>query len=109
MRTVISRRIRDYSNGYRFYSRHAAQLIADTRVTYSSPIYLSEVLALWLANGLRIREFPTTYVGRQEGLSKLRPTDLLKAGLAVFEIGWRYHLAGFTTAAQTQSTRAQAA
>jgi dolichol-phosphate mannosyltransferase len=99
VRTVLSRKVRDYSNGYRFYSRRAAQLVADTHIVYQSPIYLSEVLALWLARGLKVREFPSTYVGRREGLSKLRLIDLLKASLAVFEIGWRYHVRGFRPAA----------
>ena len=109
VRTVISRQVRDYSNGYRFYSRRAAQLVADTYIAYSSPIYLSEVLALWLTRGLCVREFPCTYVGRQEGLSNLRPIDLLKASLAVFEIGWRYHVAGFRSAALPGCAHAKAA
>jgi len=92
---LISRRLRDYSNGYRFYTRAAAQIVADHEIRYGSPIYLTEVMSLWLAKGLRIAEFPTTYVGRNEGLSKLRMTDLFKAGVTIFEIATRYHLGGF--------------
>jgi dolichol-phosphate mannosyltransferase len=98
VRTVITRKVRDYSNGYRFYSRRAAQLVADTHIVYQSPIYLTEVLALWLRSGLRVREFPSTYVGRQEGLSKLRLIDLAKAALAIFEVAWRYRVRGFAPA-----------
>jgi dolichol-phosphate mannosyltransferase len=93
--TVITRRIRDYSNGYRFYDRVAAEVLHAHRWKFGSPIYLTEALAIWLHSGLRVVEFPTMYVGRNEGLSKLRVVDLLKAGLAVFEIGWRYHIVGF--------------
>ena len=85
--TLISPAIKDYSNGYRFYNRRAAHMICHHRIRYGSPIYLTEVLALWLRHGLRVMEFPSTYVGRHEGLSKLRLIDLFKAGLAVFEIG----------------------
>lgn len=92
---LLSRRIRDWSNGYRFYTRPAAQLLADTRIRFTSPIYLSEALAIWLKAGLEVREVPMLYVGRGEGLSKLRPVDLLKAALAVFEIALRYHVTGF--------------
>jgi len=92
---VLSPRIRDYSNGYRFYSRAAAQLIAAHRIRYASPIYLSEVLALWLRSGLRVQEFRTTYIGRNEGVSKLRFVDLFKAALAIFEVGFRYRVSGF--------------
>jgi dolichol-phosphate mannosyltransferase len=93
--TVLAPRIRDYSNGYRFYSRAAAELIAAHKIRYASPIYLSEVLALWLRGGLRVREIRTTYVGRNEGVSKLRFEDLFKAALAIFEVGFRYHVSGF--------------
>ncbi len=92
---LLSPRVRDYSNGYRFYTRAAARLVADRKIRYGSPIYLSEVLALWLYNGLRVQEFPTTYIGRNEGVSNLRMMDLWKAGIAVFEISLRYHVLGF--------------
>lgn len=95
VRLVINSRIKDYSNGYRFYTRQSAELLTQYQIRNGSPIYLSEVLAIWLQNRLRIVEFPFTYVGRNEGLSKLRFTDLMKAAIAVFEIGWRYHFAGF--------------
>jgi dolichol-phosphate mannosyltransferase len=91
----LSRDVRDYSNGYRFYTRDAAETIRRTRIRYTSPIYLSEVLAIWVRAGQRIVEIPTTYVGRGEGLSKLRLTDLIKAAIAVLEISLRYHLLGF--------------
>jgi dolichol-phosphate mannosyltransferase len=64
VRAVISSKVRDYSNGYRFYSRAAADLIVAHKIRYTSPIYLTEVLALWMHSGLRVREFPSTYVGR---------------------------------------------
>jgi dolichol-phosphate mannosyltransferase len=97
VRVLITPRVRDYSNGYRFYSRKAAEVVARSVVHYGSPIYLTETLAMWLSHGLRIVEFPTTYVGRFEGLSKLRITDLIKAGIAVFEISFRYHVLGFAS------------
>ena len=95
LRLLLDWRIRDYSNGYRFYSRAAAQLASEREIRYTSPIYLSEILALWLRHGLRVHEFPTTYVGRNEGLSKLRIRDLVKAALASFEIAVRFRITGF--------------
>jgi len=96
VRLFLSHRIRDYSNGYRFYTREAASLVAETRIVYASPIYLSEVMAIWISRKLRVVEFPTHYVGRNEGLSKLRPIDLIKASIAVFEIAVRLHVLGFS-------------
>jgi hypothetical protein len=93
---LINRSLRDYSNGYRFYTRAAAELAAGHSYRYGSPIYLSEILALWKYHDLRIVEFTTTYVGRNEGISKLRIADLIKAAIGVFEIAYRYHFQGFT-------------
>jgi dolichol-phosphate mannosyltransferase len=110
VRTVIALRVRDYSNGYRFYKRSAAELVARHQIRYASPIYLTEVLALWLRCGCRVGEFKTTYVGRNEGVSKLRFEDLAKAALAIFEVSFRYHFAGFKKLdAETQATFAATA
>jgi len=95
VRTLLSREVRDYSNGFRFYTRAAAEVAAAHVYRYGSPIYLSEVLALWMRSGFRIQEFDSVYVGRNEGLSKLRIIDLAKAAIAVFEIASRYHILGF--------------
>jgi dolichol-phosphate mannosyltransferase len=95
VRSLLSAKVRDYSNGYRFYTRDAARLAASHAYRYGSPIYLSEILALWMRSGLRVGEFKTVYVGRNEGISKLRMADLFKAGIAVFEIASRYHFTGF--------------
>lgn len=92
VRTLLTLRISDYSNGFRYYSRRAAEQISSTHIRYGSPIYLTEVMAIWLAAGLRVQEFPTVYVGRNEGLSKLRKRDLAKALVGVFEIAVRYRL-----------------
>lgn len=92
---LIDSKIEDYSNGYRFYSRSAAQLIADSTIHNTSPIYLSEVLAIWLNAGKRVAEFPSQYIGRNEGLSKLRLVDLAKALGVVPAIAMRYHVFGF--------------
>lgn len=95
VRSLLSTKVRDYSNGYRFYTRAAAQLAADHAYRYGSPIYLSEILALWMRAGLRVGEFNTVYVGRNEGVSKLRIADLIKATIGIFEIASRYHFLGF--------------
>lgn len=92
VRAVISSRITDYSNGYRFYTRGAAELVAALKIKYGSPIYLTEVMAIWIAHDLAIAEFPTHYVGRNEGLSKLRFIDLVKASVGILEVATRLHL-----------------
>jgi len=95
VRCLISPKISDYSNGYRFYTRKAAEAIADIRIVYASPIYLTEVMAIWISRQLSMREIPSHYVGRNEGLSKLRFIDLIKASIAIFEVAYRLHIKGF--------------
>jgi hypothetical protein len=65
------------------------------KIRYGSPIYLSEVLALSLRHGLRVKKFRSTYIGGNERVSVLRMRDLLKAGIAIFEISVRYHFLDF--------------
>lgn len=95
VRTVVTRKISDFSNGYRFYSRAAAELIPPYFIRYGSPIYLTEAVAIWLKHKQRIIEFPSTYVGRNEGLSKVRVIDLIKASIGIIEIATRFHFFGF--------------
>ncbi len=94
-RLLLTRSISDFSNGFRFYTRASAQLIASHQIRYGSPIYLVEVLMLWLHEGMRVTEFPSVYVGRQEGSSKVIYGDVIKGGLAILEIAIRYHLTGY--------------
>jgi dolichol-phosphate mannosyltransferase len=96
VRTLLTRRLTDYSNGFRFYTRRAAQAIATSHIRYGSPIYLTEVMAIWLHDGFRVSEFASIYVGRGEGVSKLRPLDLVKAAVGACEISWRFHTGRFT-------------
>lgn len=101
VRQLLSRRIKDYSNGYRFYTRNTADIITRYKIKYGSPIYLTEVMAIWLKNRMRVIEFASIYLGRNEGLSKLRYIDLVKAFGAIFEIAFRYHIQGFNTTTES--------
>ena len=105
VRALITPRIRDYSNGYRFYNHRAAALVASKRIRYASPIYLTEALAIWLSEKMGVVEFKSFYIGRNEGLSKLRIVDLIKASGAIFEVATRYHLRGFADMDQENKAR----
>lgn len=94
-RALLDRRITDYSNGYRFYTRRSAEVIARHEVRNGGPTYLIEVLALWLREGLRITEFPSVYVGRQRGTSKVVFHDVVRSAVALLSIAARYRMLGF--------------
>jgi UDP-GlcNAc:undecaprenyl-phosphate GlcNAc-1-phosphate transferase len=90
-RTLLTPQIRDYSNGYRAYNRNAAKAAAAGEHHCTSPIYLSEVLAHWIRLAMRIVEVPTEYVGRNEGISKLRWYDLATGLVAIVGIAIQHH------------------
>jgi dolichol-phosphate mannosyltransferase len=95
VRTVLRWGIHDYSNGFRLYNRRAAETAAQYRFRYGSPIYLTEIMAMWLASGMRVVEVPGHYVGRFQGVSKVLLRDYVKACIGVLEVGLRYHFTGF--------------
>lgn len=102
VRTAIRWKIQDFSNGYRFYNRTAAELACRHRIRYGSPIYLTEVMAIWLKHGLKVIEIPGHYVGRNEGWSKVRLNDYFKASVGVMEIALRYRVTGFQRLADVE-------
>lgn len=83
LRAGLDPSLRDYSNSYRFYHRRAAELVARADTRHDSPVFLVEMMATWLAAGLRIDEVPTHYDEREGGRSK---------------VGWRDALHGFADA-----------
>jgi len=94
-RMMINRMVTDYSNGLRFYTRAVALSLSNHVIRYTTPIYLSEILAIVLAENRRIAEYPSTYVGRIEGESKVRMSDFVEGVLALFDISYRYHSGKF--------------
>lgn len=81
---VLKSDVTDYSNGFRVYNLKAARLAASYTFKFQTPIYLGEVLALWLKNNLSVAEFPSTYNEREKGESKVLISDVVEgvAGVA---------------------------
>jgi len=105
LQLLLGLSVSDFSNGYRFYNRRAAELATGLRSRYGSPVYLSEVLAYWVRAGMRIGEFPSTYIGRPFGSSKVRLLNHLWAFVAVLEISWRFHMNRFRVRPGEQGQR----
>jgi dolichol-phosphate mannosyltransferase len=89
-RLAFDGRIRDYSNGYRFYSRRASETWLRFAPSYTSPVYLLEMLVTWIANDFRIIEIPTVYVERSDGKSGVKFIDLVKGFLGTVNIAMNY-------------------
>src|SRR5213075_449221 len=90
LRALLDWRIHDYSNSFRLYRRGAAELLQRYNPLYDTPVYLVEMVAVWLAHGLRIVEMPTTYVERTAGGSKVVPGDFLRGAAGAIRVGLAY-------------------
>lgn len=90
LRTFLSHEVRDYSNGYRFYDRKAVELLCSRRIRYTSAVHLVEALAILIADGYKVVEFPSTYEERTKGVSKISILDYAKALVGASEIIVRY-------------------
>jgi dolichol-phosphate mannosyltransferase len=94
-RLFIRAGIKDYSNSYRFYNRRAAEFILMFKSKYSSPIYLFDILAVWLANNFIVKEIPTIYVEKTDGNSKVTMLDIVKGFGGLLEISFRFRRGAF--------------
>ena len=90
MKLIIDARISDWTNGYRSYPRESAKIILQAENLRKSPLFLTETLSIWLAQGVEVYSIKSLYVGRGKGESKLNPTDLLKGFFGVCRIAVRY-------------------
>jgi dolichol-phosphate mannosyltransferase len=79
-KTVLEVPVSDYTNGYRFYSKKAVELIIGRCGQRGSGfIALSEILVTVYYNGLRVHEIPTHFVNRVRGQSSLNHKEILNA------------------------------
>jgi dolichol-phosphate mannosyltransferase len=90
LRLLIQPGVHDYSNSYRFYNRTAAQLLSRLQPRFEGPVYLVEMLAVWLAEGLQVVEMPTVYGIRRGGTSKVILRDFFEGFAGAIEVGRLY-------------------
>jgi len=90
-RALIDRSVRDYTNGFRFYSPRAVETLLRHRQEHTGYVYLSESLSHLLRAGFRIGAFPIRFRNRERGASN---TDLREIGAAlagIVQIAWDHH------------------
>ena len=90
-RLLFNHRIHDYSHCFRFYRREAAKLLLDFKPRYTSPMYLLEILVIWITNGYRVIEIPTFYVERNDNGSKVVFRDVIKGFFGILYIALKFH------------------
>jgi dolichol-phosphate mannosyltransferase len=95
LRALMDWRIRDYSNSFRIYRRSAAEVVLSVEPLYDTPVYLVEMLAIWLSRGLRIIEMPTVNHERHTGTSKVVAGDFLRGAAGALRVGLAYRTGHF--------------
>jgi dolichol-phosphate mannosyltransferase len=89
-RALIRWRVADYTSGFRFYNRAAAELMCRLPQRHKGYIYLSETMAHVLEAGLRVRSFPIVFVNRVKGKSNTTLREISEAFLGILAIAWRH-------------------
>lgn len=90
VRILISTKIHDYTNGFRFYTRDCTRFLIDQKQNHKGYIYLSEMLAALLANHYKIASFPITFRNRERGVSNTNLSEIKQALKGIFMVAWSY-------------------
>ncbi len=85
-RLLIEPSIADYTNGFRFYSPRAIEVLVAHRQQHTGYIYLSESLAHLLRAGMRVDSFPIHFENRQRGVSNTTAAEILSSLRGVLAI-----------------------
>lgn len=93
-RVLIDPRVHDYTNGFRFYSARAVQLLLSFEQQHKGYIYLSESLSQLLQGRMRVASFPIRFRNRERGNSNTSLAEIRSALTGIFQIAWRHHFRG---------------
>ena len=86
-RTLLRVPVSDYTNGYRVYSRPAAEMIIETCGKLGKGfISLSEILVNAYYRGFKVAEVPTIFTNRVRGESSVNSTEIYNALTGLFKI-----------------------
>lgn len=73
---IISNKISDFSNSYRFYRRKCIEKIIKKKIIYKSPIQHLENLIMLINYNYKIKEISTKYIERERGDSSIKVVGL---------------------------------
>ena len=86
LRGVLRLPTRDYTNGFRVYSRPAASVLATADLRERGYISLSEWAWVLHHAGMRFADVPTTFVNRRQGVSKMGTGEAVAALRALLRL-----------------------
>lgn len=89
-RALLEWSIPDYTNGFRFYTERAVKSILAEPQRHSGYIYLSEALAVCLADGMNVISFPITFRNRVRGESNTNMREVANAFRGIVDVAKWY-------------------
>ncbi len=88
---LISNKINDYTNGFRFYNIKAVNLMLLKKPDNKGYIYLIETLSLFIQNRMIINEFMIVFRNRIRGKSNTNFSEIINSLLGIFSIAFNFH------------------
>lgn len=83
---VLGMGITDYTNGYRVYGRDALRKLDFTKIKMSGFIVLSEISYQLYKKGVILKEVPTVFVNRRDGVSNFSLKEIKESFISVLRI-----------------------
>jgi|TARA_B100000959_G_scaffold12059_1_gene12011 dolichol-phosphate mannosyltransferase len=95
IRLLIDRRIFDYTNGFRFYSKKAINYLLQYNIKSSGHICLSEIAAILLKANFSTTSFPIIFINRVRGKSSVNFKEISRSLISIVRISWQYKFGKF--------------
>ncbi len=86
-------KINDYTNGYRFYSRDATNILIKKKNFVSGEfLILSEILLILKQKKLKIKEIKSIFVNRVRGESSVNIFLIINSFISMLKLFWKYRI-----------------
>ena len=86
LNNLLALGLHDYTNGYRMYTRKAAEFLLKSPLHETGFLLLSETAYVLKKAGFTLTEVPITFTDRKYGKSSVKFTDLLENFVGAFRI-----------------------
>jgi dolichol-phosphate mannosyltransferase len=94
VRLILGVKTKDATAGFKCWRRSALEAINLDGIRSNGYVFQVEMCYVAEKTGLKVKEIPIYFEDRRIGQSKMSGRVKLEAALRVFEIRWRYRLAG---------------
>ena len=95
IRFLIDKKISDYTNGFRFYSKNSIKYLLSKKITSSGYICLSEIAAILLKANFTTTSFPIVFNNRIRGKSNVNLKEIIFSLISILHISWKFRFGKF--------------